>query len=59
MKNSNHVMKKEKFGTQNLELFQQAMRNAELTPVGFSCALTKKFTVFLDSKTMKLIKCYG
>jgi len=58
-KNLSHAMKKEKYGILNSERFQQAMKNAELTPADFSYAHTKKFTVCLDLKIMKLTRCCG
>jgi hypothetical protein len=59
MRNMNVAMRKEKFGTLNLDKFQQVMKNAELIHVDFIYVLSKKYILYLVLKIMRLIRCSG
>lgn len=57
--NSNHAMKRERFGTLNLLQIHLAMRSAELTHVGSICAHFLKFTRFSVSRKTKSELFFG
>jgi hypothetical protein len=52
-------MKKGILGIANLELSQPVLKNAGLTRVGFSFALSQMSTNFLASKRVRLTQCFG